>query len=102
MVRGWYGYSFRCIVFFCQFVNGLTELYPELYDADGGDNTRLQYNFSKKWKSYATIVELANGDITQIDKVVKEPLEKCLLLLCYKADKALLEQLMHDAALKKG
>lgn len=102
MVISWHGYTLWCIVFFCSFVNGLTNLYPELYDADGGDNTRLQYNFSKKWKSYATIVELANGDITQIDKIAREPLEKCLLLLSYKADKVLLEQLMHNAALKKG
>jgi hypothetical protein len=46
-------------------------------------------------------VELANGDITKIDSVVKEPLEKCLLLLSYKADKGLVEKMMHDAALKK-
>jgi hypothetical protein len=37
-----------------------------------------------------------------MDDVVKEPLEKCLLLLSYKADKGLLERLMHEAALKKG
>jgi len=88
-------------VFFCKFVNGLTKFYPELFDGDGegGGASNLQYNFSKKWKSYATIVELANGDITKIDEVVKEPLEKCLLLLSYKADKVLLEKMMHDAVM---
>jgi len=46
-------------------------------------------------------VELANGDILGIDKVVEEPLEKCLLFLAYRADKAQLENLMHKEALKK-
>jgi len=89
------------LVFFCKFVNGLTSFYPELFDGDGsgGSASNLQYNFSKKWKSYATIVELANGDITKIDEVVKEPLEKCLLLLSYKADKGTLEKMMHDAVM---
>ena len=88
-------------VFFCKFVNGLTSFYPELFDGDGegGPANNLQYNFSKKWRSYATIVELANGDISKIDDVVKEPLEKCLLLLSYKADKAMLEKMIHDATM---
>jgi hypothetical protein len=33
--------------------------------------------------------------------VTKQPLEKCLLLLSYKADKVFLENLMHEEALKK-
>jgi hypothetical protein len=35
-----------------------------------------------------------------IDKVVEEPLEKCLLFLAYRADKVLLEDLMHKDAMK--
>ena len=85
-------------VFFCSFLNGLTELYPELFDNDGTPS-QLQHNFAKKWRSYATIVELADGDIRRIDDVVNQPLEKCLLLLAFKSDKALLEQMMHEAAL---
>ena len=87
-------------VFFCEFVNGLVEFYPELYDTDNGSPSELQANFGKKWKNYSTIIELAGGDIQQIDRVVREPLEKCLLFLAYKADKNYLENLMHKEALK--
>jgi hypothetical protein len=43
---------------------------------------------------------LAEGDILKIDKVVEEPLEKCLLYLAYKADKAQLETLVHNEMIK--
>ena len=101
MVKGKYGCAFRCSVFFCAFVNGLTERYPELYDADNGDTGQHQINFSKKWRSYATIAELANGNIKEIDAVVAEPLEKCLMLLSFQADKVHLESIMHKEAIKK-
>lgn len=100
MVRGKYGCAFWLSLFFCQFVNGLTELYPELYDSDAGYSSKIQANFGKKWKSYATIVELANGDVEKIDTVVNQPLEKCLLLLAYKSDKAFMNDLMHKEAMK--
>ena len=87
------------MVFFYQFTKGLVELYPELYEP-GTIPTQHQINFGKKWKAYSTIYELANGDITMIDKVVEEPLEKCLLFLAYRADKVLLEDLMHKDAMK--
>ena len=88
-------------VFFCSYISSLTELYPELYDAEsGGTPTQHQVNFGNKWRSYTTIVELANGDITAIDKIIQEPLEKCLLFLAYKADKQFLETVMHREALK--
>jgi len=35
-----------------------------------------------------------------IDEVITEPLEKCLLFLSYKADKQLLENMMHKEAMK--
>jgi hypothetical protein len=86
-------------VFFYQFVNGLIERYPELYDGDGA-SSQHQANFGKKWKSYQTIYELASGDIKKIDEVVEEPLEKCLLFLSYKSDKIRIETLMHKESLK--
>ena len=46
-------------------------------------------------------MQLAAEDILRIDSVVKEPLEKCLLYLSYKADKVFLEELMHKDMLKK-
>lgn len=99
MVRSRNGYTFRVFVFFCQFVNGLTERYPELYDGDGV-SSQHQVNFGKKWSAYSTLIELASGDITKIDLVTNEPLEKCLLYLAYKADRNYLETLMHKEAMK--
>ena len=87
------------LVFFYQFTNGLVERYPELYEGSGTP-TQHQFNFGKKWKAYSTIFELADGNIKMIDEVVKEPLEKCLLFLAYKADKQLLENMMHKEAMK--
>lgn len=87
-------------VFFCQFVNGLTEFYPEIYDGDGV-TSQHQVNFSKKWGAYQAIIELANGDILKINQVVEEPLEKCLLYLSYKADKIHVDNLLHNEAMKK-
>ena len=95
------GYTFWSTLFFCAFVNGLTEFYPELYEQGEGVTSQHQVNFGKKWGNYSSIVELANGDIDRIDMVTKQPLEKCLLLLSYKADKVFLENLMHEEALKK-
>jgi hypothetical protein len=86
-------------VFFCQFINGLTERYPELYDGNG-TSSQHQVNFGKKWSAYSTLIELASGDITKIDLVTNEPLEKCLLYLSYKADRNYLETLMHKEAMK--
>jgi hypothetical protein len=44
---------------------------------------------------------LAEGDITKFDKVIEEPLEKCLLFLCYTADKNRVESLLHREAMAK-
>ena len=85
---------------FIQFINGLAERYPEIYDGDGA-SSQHQANFAKKWGSYATIVELADGDITKFDRIVEEPLEKCLLYLAYRADKSLIETLMHRESIAK-
>jgi hypothetical protein len=45
---------------------------------------------------------LAGGDITKFDKVLEEPLEKTLLYLCWKADKAVVDELIHKEIMKKG
>ncbi len=99
MVRCTYECTLWGTFFFVKFTNRLTQFYPELFEG-GGSPTQHQANFSKKWSSYATIIELAEGDILKIDKVVAEPLEKCLLYLAYKADKAQLESMMHNEMIK--
>jgi hypothetical protein len=87
-------------VFFYQFVNGLTERYPELYDGDGY-SSRHQANFGKKWGAYSTLVTLSQDNILRFDEIVELPLEKCLLYLAFQADKGKLEELLHKEALKK-
>jgi len=87
------------MVFFYQFANGLTELYPEIYESDG-TSTQHQENFGKKWKGYTSIFELANGNIQEMDAVTSLPLEQCLLFLSYKSDKSLLESMMHKEAMR--
>jgi hypothetical protein len=86
-------------LFFSSYAIGLTERYPEVFEGDG-TSSQHQVNFGKKWRSYATIIELADGNLKEIDEVVKEPLEKCLLFLSYKADRNQLEGLMHKEAMK--
>ena len=99
MVKRNYGCTLWLYVFFYQFATGLAERYPELFEGDGV-TSQHQYNFGKKWKNYATIFELAEGDIEKLDRVVEQPLEKCLLFLAFKADKNQLETLLHKEALK--
>jgi len=86
-------------------VEGLIERYPEVFDGGiSGDGLApdAQANFARKWKSYISIVQLAGGDITKIDEVVLQPLEKCLLMLAYMSDRAEVEELVHKAAMKRA
>ena len=85
--------------FFCKFASGLSERYPELFEGDG-TATQHQINFAKKWKNYTAVFELAGGDIQKMDDVTNLPLEQCLLFLAYRADKGLLESMMHREAMK--
>ena len=85
--------------FFIKFINGLVERYPELFEG-GGTSSQLQYNFGKKWKGYSSLVELAQNDVTKLDEITKQPLEKCLLMLAYRSDKNELENLLHKEAMK--
>jgi hypothetical protein len=101
MVISRHGHTLWLSLFFCSFVNRLVEFYPEIYDGDGL-TSQYQVNFGKKWKSYTSIFELANGDVTKFEVVQQEPLEKCLLYLCFKADKASLESMLHKEAMKKS
>lgn len=94
------GYPIWNIVFFSSFVNGLSEFYPELFEG-GGQPSTLHANFSKKWGSYQTIIELTGDDLTKFDEVTAYPLELCLLYLAFKADKAVLDNLVHRENMKR-
>lgn len=92
---------FGALFFFIEFTNKLVKFYPEIFDG-GGSSSQHQVNFGKKWGNYSAIVELAEGDVLRFDKVVEQPLEKCLLYLAYKTDKNELETLLHKEALKRN
>jgi hypothetical protein len=47
-------------------------------------------------------MQLADDDILKIDEVVLQPLEKCLLYLAYKSDKATTETLVHKEIMAKN
>ena len=101
MERGKYGCSFRCSVFFYQFVKGLIEKYPEIFDSEGGDSSQHQINFGKKWGAYQSLITLSGGELLNIDEIVRQPLEKCLLFLSYHSDYNLLQNMIHKESLKK-
>jgi len=89
-------------VFFYQFIKGLIEFYPEIFDGEGGgDASQHQINFGKKWGSYQSIIILCNNDILKLDEVVKQPLEKCLLYLSFQTDRNQLDNLLHKESLKQ-
>jgi hypothetical protein len=96
------GYTLGSILLFFLFINGIIERYPELYDEDGGGNsTQHQINFGRKWGNYSTIVELCGGDINKMDEVLTQPLEKTLLLLAFKSDRALMEKMINDEQMRR-
>jgi hypothetical protein len=101
ILRCTYGCTLWSTFFFIEFTNKLIKFYPEVFDG-AGSTTQHQANFGKKWGTYSAIVELAEGDILRFDKVVEEPLEKCLLYLSYKTDKNQLETILHKEALKRN
>jgi hypothetical protein len=94
------GFSLWLFFFLHSFIQGLSERYPELFE-EGGDVTQHQINFGRKWGSYSTIVQLAEGDILKFNKVTEKPLEECLLYLAYLSDKATMEHLMHRENMNK-
>ena len=105
MVRYHYGLALGLSFFFQRFVQGLVERYPEVFDGGISGNEfapDAQANFGRKWKSYISIVQLSQGDITKFDEVTLLPLEKCLYMLAYMADRAEVEELVHKAAMKRA
>jgi hypothetical protein len=88
-------------VFFYQFIKRLSTLYPEIFEEGGmGNPSIIEINHGKKWRGYASIVELANGDITKFNEIADEPLEKCLLYLSYKSDTRVVQDQVHRLAMK--
>ena len=100
MVRCTYECTLWSTFFFIQFINGLTERYPEVFD-EGGSSSPIQANFGKKWGAYQTLITLCGNNLMEIDNVVKQPLEKCLLYISFQSDRNQLENLISQEAMKK-
>jgi hypothetical protein len=90
------------VVVFFYFVQGLVERYPEIFGDEHGYSSEHQASFARKWGSYSAIISLTNNDITKIGEVVALPLEQCLLLLAFRSDKGLVEDLIHNEMLAKA
>ena len=105
MVRCFNGCAFRMFFFLQSYLQGIVERYSEIFEGGSvegpGSESAHQANFGRKWGSYQSIVVLANEDITRFDEITALPLEKCLLNLCYRADKVQLENILHKQAMKK-
>jgi hypothetical protein len=89
--------------FFFSYLHSLTERYNELFEGSGetGSSSGYRAGFAKKWNAYSSVMALCKEDILQIDAVVQQPLEKCLLYLSYLNDKAILENAEIAAASKR-
>ena len=105
MVRCFNGCSFLHFFFLQSYLSGLAERYPEIFEGggiEGGDPaSTYSANFSRKWGGYQSISILAGEDITKFDVITQLPLEKCLLNLCYLADKVTMERQIHKANMRK-
>ena len=95
------GLSLWLFFFLQSFIQGLTTRYPEIYEEPSGDISQYQINFGTKWRGYASVATIAEDNLLMFDKVLSKPLEECLLFLCYKADKAMVEQLQHKEMMNK-
>jgi hypothetical protein len=72
-----------------------------LFEGDAGSSSPHQINFSRKWKNYSALIQLAGGDIRNIDEITDLPLEKCLLFLAYNSDLNQLQNLIQKEIMNK-
>ena len=101
MVKCRNGYSFWWFFFLHSFVQGLAQRYPELYEEPSGDISQHQINFGRKWGEYSSVAQLSGEEFLNINKVIKKPLEECLMFLAYLSDKQLTEKLLHNESMMK-
>jgi len=80
----------RCIVFFSEFVNRVSELYPEIY-AGGTSEGRVASDYFAKWGWYATIDKLAKGRIWKHKTIEKMNVHELHLKLAHDIDNSKLK-----------
>ena len=78
-------------MFFFEFNERLTELYPEMYRGGGGAQSESIADFGTKWGWYNSLYQLAQGDIRRFEEVTELKLFECLTFLSFEADKNRLE-----------
>ena len=74
------------IGFFFEFSQRVVELYPEIYEGGTSEGSTAS-NYFRKWGWYATIDELAKGNILNYKKIVKLNVHEIHLFLAHKIDK---------------
>jgi len=79
-----------------EFRNALADGYYQIFGRQG-DEVPEASEFAREWSWYATIDELAHGDVTKFEEVTELPMHVCLKKLCYDIDK----RKMEDRQLKK-
>ncbi len=82
---------FGATSFFFEFISGLTDRYPSLFqkdpEAEGGQkNFSPTAGFGKKWAGYHSIAVIANNDLTKFDYITDLNVHKCLTFLVYLED----------------
>lgn len=82
-----------------EFINEMQELYPEIYSG-GGSSEEMASSFFEKWGWYATIFDLAKGNILKIDKVLDKNIHEFHLFLAHKIDKQKLKERLMKSKLK--
>jgi hypothetical protein len=70
-----------------EFRSGLHDIYSEVFGTEEYDEFSEATQFSRNWGWYATIDELAGGDITKYETIENMSMHKCLHNLCYKISK---------------
>lgn len=66
----------------------MSEIYPAVYGTGNESEQGSENTFATKWGWYATIDELAGGDIAKFEIITELNLHLCLNNLCYKIEKA--------------
>ena len=85
-----------------EFRTGLHDLYHQAFGTGDEHSFSEATEFSGNWGWYATIDELAGGDLTKYEAIEEMNVHKCLNKLCYNIDKRKKENKELKKAQKNG
>ncbi len=78
-------------LFFFEFSQRIVKSYPEIYSSTTSEGTSASDYFDK-WKWYATLNELAHGNILNFEKILNLNVHEIHTFLAHKIDRAKLEE----------